>query len=75
MVTHNGKKVPQLAKSIHNTTPAAVVNFPCISLPARDPRVGLPINMELCAPTGDDSKLIAIAKAVEKVISPMEFKE
>lgn len=53
-------------KSIQNTDPASNINAPCVSLPARHASEGLPVNMELMALAGNDRKLLAIARAVER---------
>lgn len=68
IVPHNGRNVSQLVKSMQNTAPASIVNYPCVSLPARNYEEGLKVGMELCAKTGNDKKLLAIAKAVEKAL-------
>jgi len=65
---HNGKEVKHFEKSTHNSRVISNLNFPSISLPTRKPGEGLPVGMEVAAPTGDDRRLIAIARVIEKVL-------
>ena len=67
-VKHNDNNVIQFLKSIQNTDIASNCNNPCIAIPAKKIEEGLPVSMELMALTGEDKKLIAIAKSVEKYI-------
>ena len=68
-VPHNGRQVSQIGTSIRNCEPGSNTNSPCVSLPARRPEEGLPVNMELFALTGDDRRLLAVARRVEDFIT------
>jgi Asp-tRNA(Asn)/Glu-tRNA(Gln) amidotransferase A subunit family amidase len=37
-------------------------------MPAKRIEDGLPVNMELCALSGEDKRLIAVAKRIEKIL-------
>ena len=66
--THNGKKIPWFTKSIQNTVFSPSLNFPSISMPVSVPEggSGMPVNMELCSDTGNDRRLLAVAKLIEE---------
>eukprot|EP00347_Sterkiella_histriomuscorum_P014026 403362442 len=68
LIPHNGKMIPQLPISIKNTDPASNCNNPALSIPARQPEEGLPVNMEFMCQTGQDKKLISIGRVVENFI-------
>lgn len=76
VVTLNGVDVPTFATYIRNTDPASNAGIPAISLPAapHPPRnaaaESLPVAVELDGPAGTDRRLLAIAAAVESVLSP-----
>jgi len=65
---HNGREVKHFEKTTHNTRVTTNLNFPCISLPARRPTEGLPVGMELSVQTGEDKRLVGIARVVERVL-------
>ena len=71
----NGAAVPTFATFIRNTDPASNAGIPGISLPAglSEPRAGgaaaLPVAIELDGPAGSDRRLLAIATAVESILS------
>ena len=69
-VALNGTSVPTFPTFIRNTDPASNAGIAAISIPAGFSRSGLPIGMELDAPAGSDRLLLAIAAAIETVISP-----
>ena len=74
-VTLNGAEVPTFATFIRNTDPGSNAGIPGISLPAGfSARQGsdcapLPVGIELDGPAGSDRRLLAIAAAVEAVLS------
>ena len=75
LVTLNGAAVSTFATFIRNTDPASNAGIPGISLPAgfsvcqgRD-CAPLPVGIELDGPAGSDRRLLAIAAAVEAVLS------
>lgn len=59
-INHNGKKVSYLEKEYQNCELASNANYPCISLPSKRIKGGLSVNMEICAQTHNDSRLISI---------------
>ncbi len=74
VVTLNGAAVPTFATFIRNTDPASNAGIPGISLPAgfSVPQAGaaaLPVAIELDGPAGSDRRLLAIAAAVESILS------
>ena len=70
-VSLNGERVPTFATFIRNTSPGSVAGIPGISLPAALTQGGLPLGFELDGPEGSDARLLAIARAVEKVLPRM----
>lgn len=66
--TLNGKPVPTFITIIRNTGPGSVAGIPGISLPAGMTVAGLPVGIELSAPTSSDRELLAIAAAVEQLL-------
>ncbi len=65
----NGRLVPTFATFIRNTSPSAFVGLPGISLPMRRTRMGLPQGIELDGPRNLDRRLLAVAKALEQLLS------
>ncbi len=64
----NGQPAPTFATFIRNTSPGSVAGIPGISLPAAMTAAGLPVGLELDGPSGDDARLLSIARAVESVL-------
>ncbi len=67
----NGEQVPTFPTYIRNTDPGSNAGIPGISLPAGLTSAGLPVGIELDGPIGSDSRLLALAAAVENVLPPM----
>jgi len=67
----NGKRVPTFFTYIRNTDPASNAALPGLSLPVGLTRGGLPVGMELDAPSGQDARLLAIGLAYEASLPPM----
>lgn len=68
-IEHNGKTYVQVLKSIQNCDIGSNTNSPCITMPDRHYMSGsFPVNMEVCTVSGEDKKLIAVARRVEKVL-------
>jgi indoleacetamide hydrolase len=65
----NGEQVPTFPTYIRNTDPASNAGIPGISVPAGVSSDGLPIGVELDGPTGSDRRLLAVAAAVEAVLT------
>ena len=67
--------MPTFATFIRNTDPSSNAGVPGISLPAGfiarqgSDSAPLPVGVELDGPTGSDRRLLAIAAAVEAVLS------
>ncbi len=61
-------QVPVLPAYISNTDPGSNAAIPGISLPAGTSSSGLPIGIELDGPSGSDSRLLLIAKAIEELL-------
>ena len=64
----NGEQVPTLPSYIHNTDPASIADLPGISLPVGLTISGLPVGMEIDGPEQSDRHLLAVAKALERVV-------
>ena len=67
----NGKRVPTFFTYIRNTDPASNAALPGLSLPVGLTRSGLPVGIELDAPSGHDARLLAIGLAYEASLPPM----
>lgn len=67
----NGEQVPTFPTFIRNTDPGSNAGIPGISLPAGLTSAGLPVGIELDGPIGSDSRLLALAVAIENVLPPM----
>jgi len=65
----NGEQVPTFPTYIRNTDPASIAGLPGISLPAGVTRAGLPVGIEIDGPEGSDLDLLAVAAAVENILS------
>ncbi len=63
----NGKKVSTLFTYIHNTRPMTTTGIPGVSLPIGMTANGLPVGLELDAPSGEDRRLLSLALAIEEV--------
>lgn len=70
MITHNGEKISQFLITAKNADVASAANLPAISLPSvqQPSKDNLPIGVELASLTGYDRRLIAVARAVEKIV-------
>ena len=64
----NGERVPTFFTFIRNSSPGSVAGIPGISLPAAMTGAGLPLGLELDAAQDADTRLLAIAMAVERVL-------
>lgn len=67
----NGERVPTFLTYIRNTDPASNAALPGLSLPIGLTRSGLPVGIELDAPSGQDRRLLAIGLAYEASLPPM----
>ena len=67
----NGERVPTFFTYIRNTDPASNASLPGLSLPIGLTRSGLPVGIELDAPSGQDARLLAIGLAYEASLPPM----
>ena len=65
----NGERVPTFPTYIHNTDHATIAGLPSISLPAGLTASGLPVGLAIEGPAGSDSRLLAIALAVEAILN------
>ena len=54
---------------LKNADIASSSNCPAITLPFKSNEINLPVGIEISALTGEDEKLIAIAKALETVLN------
>lgn len=70
VITHKGQRISQFLITAKNVDVASAANLPAITLPTASDssKDKLPIGMELASMTGFDRKLIADARALEKVI-------
>ncbi len=66
-----GQRVPTFFTYIRNTDPASNAALPGLSLPIGLTRDGLPVGIELDAPSGRDHALLAIGLAYEASRPPM----
>ncbi|WP_342739857.1 amidase family protein [Bradyrhizobium sp. B117] len=62
-----GREVSYLALANH-TVSASSVGLPGISLPVGLSRTGLPIGLELDAPSGSDRRLLSLARGIEGIL-------
>ena len=67
-VLMNGERVPTFFTFIRNSSPGSVAGIPGISLPAAMTAAGLPLGLELDGAAGADARLLAVARAVERVL-------
>ena len=65
----DGKDVSTFATYIRNTDPGSNAGIPGISLPALTPVGTPPVGVELDGPAGSDRQLLAIALAIEALLS------
>lgn len=70
-VALHGQRVPTFATYIRNTDPGSNAGLPGISIPVGLTADGLPVGLELDGPVLSDRRLIAIARAFERVLPPM----
>ncbi len=63
----NGKRVATLGTYVHNTRPITTAGIPGMSLPVGLTAAGLPVGLELDAPSGEDRKLLSLGLAIEKL--------
>ncbi|MBT2302492.1 amidase [Variovorax paradoxus] len=56
---------------VRNTSVAAGLGLPAITVPSGRSAQGLPVGLEIDAPRGHDAELLAIAGAVESVLGPL----
>jgi len=66
-----GRPISTFAAFLRNTEPATLAGLPGISLPAGLSPDGLPIGIELDGLPGADRRLLAIAAAIEPLLSPL----
>ncbi|CDW72721.1 UNKNOWN [Stylonychia lemnae] len=67
-VSHNGSRMNQLDITFQNSVLGSIVNGPCVTLPIQTVKGNLPVGLEIQSLTGDDKKLLAIAKYIEDVL-------
>jgi Asp-tRNA(Asn)/Glu-tRNA(Gln) amidotransferase A subunit family amidase len=67
----NGKKVSTLFTYIHNTRPMTTAGIPGLSLPIGFTASGLPVGLELDAPSGEDRSLLSLGLAAEQVFGKL----
>ncbi len=63
----NGQRVPTLGTYLHNTRSITTAGIPGMSLPIGLTAAGLPVGLEIDAPSGEDRKLLSLALAMERV--------
>ncbi len=63
----NGQRVPTFGTYLHNTRPMTTTGIPGLSLPIGRTASGLPVGLELDAPSGEDRKLLSLGSAIEKL--------
>ena len=63
----NGKKVSTLFTYLHNARPMTTAGIPGVSLPIGMTADGLPVGLELDAPSGEDRRLLSLSLAIEDV--------
>jgi mandelamide amidase len=64
----NGEQVPTFPTYIRNTSPASVGGIPGLSLPAGLTESGLPVGLELDGPAWNDTELLSLGLAIEKLL-------
>jgi len=67
----NGQRVSFEAVISRNISPGSTGGLPGLVVPAALNRAGLPVCLELDGPSGSDRKLLAIGRAVERVLGPL----
>jgi mandelamide amidase len=67
----DGVSVPVFAAYIRNTDPGSNAGVPGVTLPAGLTRDGLPVGLELDGPADCDRHLLAVARAIERVLGPI----
>lgn len=65
----NGAEVPTFPTYIRNTDPGSNAGIPGISIPVYDSNGALPVGIEIDGPVNSDRRLLAIAQAIETLIS------
>ena len=65
----NGAQVPTFPTYIRNTDPGSNAGIPGISIPVHGPNDALPVGIEIDGPVNSDRRLLAIAQAIETLIS------
>jgi mandelamide amidase len=68
-VEFEGESVPTFPTFIRNTDPASNAGIPGISLPTGKTADGFAVGLELDGPAGSDRRLLAIAGALEALLS------
>lgn len=61
----NGRKLETFPTYIRNTDPASNAGIPAITIPAGLSSGGIPIGMEIDGRSGDDLRLLQVARAIE----------
>jgi mandelamide amidase len=67
----NGKSISTLTAYSHNTRPMTLSGIPGLSLPIGMTETGLPVGLELDAPSGEDERLLSLALAAEHVFGKL----
>ncbi|HYD07841.1 MAG TPA: amidase family protein, partial [Reyranella sp.] len=67
----NGRKVGTFQTFSRNSEPGANADMPGLSLPAGMTRSGLPVGIEIDGLHGNDSKLLAIGFALERILGSL----
>ena len=69
-IKHNGQQISQFLITTKNADVASVANLPAITLPSisKPSSSNMPIGIEIAGMTGRDRHLIAVARAIEKVV-------
>lgn len=65
----NGTEAPTFPTYIRNTDPGSNAGIPGISIPVITLNAGLPVGIEIDGPVNSDRRLLAIAHAIENVVS------
>ena len=65
----NGAEAPTFPTYIRNTDPSSNAGIPGVSIPVFIPNDGLPVGIEIDGPVNSDRQLLAIARAIEELIS------
>src|SRR5437870_10642195 len=63
----NGRQVSTLLTYTRHTDPGSNAGIPGVSVPIGMTGDGLPVGLELDGPAGSDRRLLAVARAVERV--------